>query len=141
MSCQALIYLMTQRKRVLLNGAVATAALVAGCDTVKVSQQQTGSGSTVAVHFNRAEFERQREEFRRNAEKRIAELDVEMARLNEKAKAATGEAREKIDRELAEQKVNLDKAKVELKEIDAVAGEKWDEFKRRSSKALDDLKQ
>ena len=119
----------------------ATAALVAGCDTVKVEQQQTGSGSSVSVHFDRAKFEREREEFRRNAERRIAELDAEAAKLNERAKTAVGEARVNLDRELADQKVNLEKAKAELKEIDAVAGEKWEEFKTRSSAALDDLKQ
>jgi hypothetical protein len=140
MSCQALIYLLNRRKRVLLHGAVATAALVAGCDTVKVTKQETGSGSSVTVRFDRVEFEKQCEEYRQAVERRIAELDAEMARLGEKAQTAGADARAKIEEEKAELMVNLEKAKADLKEINAITAEKWDEFTQRSSAAMDELK-
>ena len=141
MACQALLYWITQHNRLAYHCAVAAAALVAGCDSVSTSKHQTGSGTTVAVHFDRVQFEREREEYRREADQRIVTIETRLAELNRQADGAAGDAKVRMQRELDEQRPKLERAKAELKEIDAVVGEKWGEFKRRSSAALDDLQQ
>lgn len=139
MSCQALLYWMAQNNRVAYHCAVAAAALVAGCDSLTATKHETGSGTTVSIHFDRAEFERQREAYRREMQLRIAKFESQLGDLSQKADDATGDAKVRLQKELAEQRINLDRAKEELKQLDAVVGEKWAEFERRSSAAFDDM--
>lgn len=114
--------------------------VAAGCDWV---QTQTGSApgkSTVAVTFDHAAFERDRAEFRRQAEERLAQLDLQVRDLHERAKVAAGDAKQSLDAEVVRQQANLEKARGELKEIDAATAEKWADVKARSAAAFGDLK-
>jgi hypothetical protein len=138
MACQAFWDWVSEYTRPVFSCAVA-AALVAGCDAVATKKEQTGSSTTVSVQFDRAEFERQREEYRRSAQTKIAEFEAQLADLGRKADAASGDAKVRLQKEADAQRGNLDRAKEELKEIDAVVGERWAEFQKRSSKALDEL--
>jgi hypothetical protein len=128
--------------------AGAPAAMVAllavaagGCnsDYVKTRQSSSGSSTTVSVEIDKGQIERDKETFRRQSEAKLAEWDQKLAQMQTRAEKATGQAKADLEREIEAQKPKLEAARRELKEIDAVASEKWAEFKNRSSKAWDDI--
>jgi hypothetical protein len=82
---------------------------------------------------------RDKEAFRLKAETKLREWDQKLADMQARAEKETGEAKADIEREIQAQRPKLEEARRELKEIDAMAGEKWAEFEARSSKAWDDI--
>lgn len=120
---------------------VATAASVTGCDWVQTQSGSTPGKTTYSVTINHEEFERDRADFKRRAQEQISRLDDQLRVLNERAKAAAGDAKQQLDAEVIRQQANLEQARGELKEIDAATAEKWAEVKARSAAAFEDLKQ
>jgi hypothetical protein len=122
-----------------LPAALLTAA--AGCDSgyVKTRHADSGSSTTVSVEVDKDQIRRDKEAFRVRAEAKLREWDLKLAELQSRAEKATGQAKADLDREIEDQKPKLDAARRELQQIDAVANEKWAEFKERSGKAWDDL--
>jgi broad specificity phosphatase PhoE len=112
-----------------------------GCDSgyVKTHKSESGSSTTVTVEIDRAQIERDKEDFRRRSEAKLREWDSKLAEMQTRAEQATGQAKVDLERQIDEQKPKLEEARRQLKEIDATAGEKWADFKQRSNKAWDDI--
>jgi hypothetical protein len=122
--------------------AMATLLVITcGCDSdyVKSKKSDSGSSTTVTVEVDKEQLRRDKEAFRARADAKLSEWDQKLAELQIRADQATGEAKADIQRNIDEQKPKLEQARRELKEIDAMAGEKWAEFQARSSKAWDDI--
>jgi len=109
------------------------------CDAVTVNKKSEGSASTVSVTLNEDEFRRDRDAYRAAAERRMADLDARMLDLQARAKKTTGEARVEMDKAIADQQGNIARARAEMKELEGASADKWEEFKRRSAAAIDDV--
>jgi len=122
--------------------ATATVLVITcGCDSgyVKTDKTDSGSSSTITVEVDKEQMRRDKEAFRVRAEAKLREWDQKLAEMQVRADQATGEAKKNLQQEIEGQKPRLEEARRELKEIDAMAGEKWAEFQARSSKAWDDI--
>lgn len=128
------------RRHLCVCAAAGIMTTLGGCGWFETSSADRGSSATVSVTFHKDQFERDKEAFRRQADERLHEFDAHLKELQAKAATAGGEAKANLDFEMAKHRLNLEQARIELRDIDAVAGEKWAEFKKRSSAALDDLK-
>lgn len=118
---------------------VACTLIAPGCDWISTSREESPGKTTVSMTFDEAEFQRDQADFRHRMHERMAEMNTRLRRLNEQAKTATEDAKVKLDAEVAAQQKNLEKARGELKEIDAATAEKWADVKQRMAAAFDDL--
>jgi hypothetical protein len=70
----------------------------------------------------------------------LADAEKEMAELEEASKRASGDAKKRIEKSIADMKVERDQLEVKLDKAEAVSEKEWDEFKTDVNKGVDKLR-
>lgn len=70
----------------------------------------------------------------------LREWDTQLRDLETRRQSFETSARDKIDRAIADIRKNRDQLQLQLAEGRKATGKAWDEFKRRSERALDDIR-
>jgi len=87
-----------------------------------------------------AEFSQQtKEEFQKNLEVRLKELDAEIAKLRDKGRDLKDDAKANWDRKMAELETKRDAARAKLAEVASSSAEAWKDIQKGAQSAWDDL--
>jgi hypothetical protein len=81
-----------------------------------------------------------RDEYARDMQKRLAELDAKYDELKVRAEKAEGDMKKDLDKKLAEAKVKRDAAAAKLDELKSASADRWEKIKDGVGNAFDDLK-
>jgi hypothetical protein len=80
-----------------------------------------------------------REEFRRDLQARLEQLDQKIGQLEERARQAKEDARPKMDAVVKELREKRQRAADKLRDVSNATDESWDRFKVDAKAAVDDL--
>ena len=83
--------------------------------------------------------EQTKHEYQQQLETRLKELDAEIARLRDKGRELTGDAKAEWERALPELQAKRDSAHAKLAEVRQSSAEAWLEVKKGAQSAWDDL--
>jgi hypothetical protein len=133
---------------------VSVAPLTLGCESATSSSPSTYSKTTIADEKVRdaenataaaakATTEAviaKRDEYAREMNNQLDELDAKLAELKDRAVQAEGQAKKNLDKKLDEAKVKRDAAAKQLEELKLASAERWEKIKVGMGKAVDDLK-
>ena len=87
-----------------------------------------------------AEFSQQtKEEFQKNLDARLKELDAEIAKLREKGRDLKDEAKVNWDQKLADLETKRDAARAKLAEVGHSSAEAWKDVQKGAQSAWDEL--
>ena len=87
-----------------------------------------------------AEYSRQtKEEFQKNLENRLKDLDGEIAKLREKGRDLKDEAKAKWDQKMTELETKRDAARAKLVEVRDSSAEAWKDVRKGAQSAWDEL--
>lgn len=116
-----------------------TGLMIAACDS-KDDRILPKMDPAAQAHLPEASA-REKEAFGKQARKELDELGVKISGLRKKALTASGQAREKLDREISEfeqEKKNIEERLVQLK---AEMSEKWKDMKEGVNQSISRLRQ
>lgn len=134
---------------------VAGVFIATGCDQTtadrkpgEVTSQDVRRDASQAIQTT-AEYTRQaKDEFQRNLEARLKELEPQIAKLREKGRELKDEAKVDWDRKMAELEAKRDVARAKLHELSQSGEEAWKDVQKGAesawaelSKAFDDASQ
>ncbi len=104
--------------------------------TAKEAAQEVKEAASTAAQYVRQE----KDEFVMSAEKSMDELKANLAELTNKAQAASGDTKAKLEQQIKTLEGKWDAAQVKLGEIKNASGEAWKEMQQGVSEAIADLK-
>ena len=127
---------------------VAGTALAAfGCSkqepvgTAKVTAETVRKETKEAAGATAQYVEREKDEFVRAAQNELDRFRYQLAQLKSQAQTATGEAKTKLDAQVARLEVQWQAAEARLAELKSAGAGKWREAKANLTQELDELKQ
>ena len=129
-----------------LCGDVGRILVVIGCEQnsadrtpVKVTSDDVRRDAGQAVN-TAAEFSQQtKEEFQKNLDARLKDLDGEIAKLREKGRDLKDDAKANWDRKLADLESKRDAARAKLGEVGHSSAEAWKDVQKGAQSAWDEL--
>jgi len=87
-----------------------------------------------------AEFSQQtKEQFQKNLDARLKDLDAEIAKLREKGRDLKADAKTDWDRKMADLETKRDAARAQLAEVCHASAEAWKDVQKGAQSAWDDL--
>jgi len=87
-----------------------------------------------------AEFSQQaKEEFQNSLDARLKELETEIAKLKEKGRDLTDDAKANWDRKMAELETKREAARAKLAEVGRASAEAWKDIQKGAKSAWDEL--
>ena len=95
---------------------------------------------TGAVDATVTAAQAKRDEYARDMQKRLDQMDAKYEELKDRAAKAEGDARKDLDKKLAEAKVKRDAAAAKLEEVKTASADRWEKIKGGVGDAFDDLK-
>jgi len=111
----------------------------AGPTPVKVTSDDVRRDADKAVN-TAAEFSQQtKEEFQKNLDARLKDLDGEIAKLREKGRGLKDDAKASWDRKLADLESKRDAARAKLGEVGNSSAEAWKDVQKGAQSAWDEL--
>ncbi len=121
--------------------AVFAGVLLVGCSNTREEAREeasrTGEAAREAGQDVSAAAKRDREEFQRRTEARLDEFGRKIDEMQTKAKNATGAAKAKWDREVAELEDERRAARAKYNEMKNSADNNWESFKDEVSRSVD----
>ena len=111
--------------------------LLVGCSNTKEEVREEGAKAGDASRDVAAAAKRDRQEFERKAEARLDDMDRKIDEMQAKAKNATGNAKVKWDKEVAELEDERRAARAKYNEMKNSADNAWEGFKEDVSKTGD----
>jgi hypothetical protein len=112
--------------------AVLTGVLLVGCSETR---HEAGEASREVG----AAANRDREEYQRRMENRLDEMDRQIEQMKERARNATGEAKAKWDREVAELEDERREARTKYNNLKSATDAQWENLKSEVDQAMDSL--
>ena len=105
----------------------------------KVTSEDVRRDAGQAVN-TAAEFSQQtKEEFQKNLDARLKELDAEIAKLREKGRDLKDQAKANWDRKMADLETKRDAARAKLAEVGHSSAEAWKDVQKGAQSAWDEL--
>jgi TolA-binding protein len=98
-------------------------------------RRDVGQAVNTAVEFS----QQSKEEFQKNLDSRLKNMDVEIAKLREKGRDLKDEAKVKWDQKLADLETKKDAARAKLAEVAQSSGAAWKDVQQGAQSAWDDL--
>lgn len=112
--------------------AVLTGVLLVGCSETR---QEAGEASREVG----AAANRDRDEYQRRMENRMDQMDRQIEEMKERSRNATGEAKAKWDREVAELEDERREARTKYNNLKNATAEQWENMKTEVDQAMDSL--
>ena len=97
--------------------------------------RDAGQAVKTAVEFS----QQTKEEFQKNLEARLKDLDAEIAKLREKGSNLKGEAKANWDQKMAALETKREAARVKLSEVGDASAEAWSDVQKGAQSAWDEL--
>lgn len=101
--------------------------------------EQASEETRKAANGTYADLQKEKQEFERAMETKVADLNRELAVLKGKAEMATGEAKKEWQEQVDELDKHLTVAQNKLKEVKNATADNWKEVKADVETTLDDL--
>ena len=98
-------------------------------------RRDAGQAVNTAVEFS----QQAKEEFQKNLDARLKNMDAEIAKLREKGRDLKGEAKVKWDQKLADLETKRDAARAKLAEVGQSSAEAWKDVQKGAQSAWDEL--
>jgi Skp family chaperone for outer membrane proteins len=127
----------TMKTKPFLIVSVVTAAIVTACD-----RDQPPPSTQTTVDSANATLDaaaKTRDEFLASMDKKMTDLDAKIDRLASQSATASGDAKLRADRALADLQAQRDAVRKEYKELKASTGDTWDKTKAAFQSAWDGL--
>jgi Skp family chaperone for outer membrane proteins len=105
----------------------------------KVTSEDVRRDAGQAVNTPAELSQRTKEEFEKNFDTRLKELDAEIAKLREKGRDLKDEAKTKWDRKMTELETKRDAARAKLAEVRDSGAEAWKDVRKGAQSAWDEL--
>ena len=120
--------------------------VITGCEQksarptpTKITSEDVRRDAGQAVN-TAAEFAQQtKEEFQKNFDARLKDLDAEIAKLREKGRDLKDDAKTTWDRKMAELEAKRDVARAKLDEVSHSSAEGWKDIQKGAQSAWDEL--
>jgi LPS O-antigen subunit length determinant protein (WzzB/FepE family) len=98
-------------------------------------RRDAGKAVDTAVEFS----QQSKEEFQKNLDARLKQLDVEIVRLREKGRDLNDEAKANWERKMAELEAKREAARARLSEVGQSSAEAWKDVQKGAQSAWDEL--
>ena len=98
-------------------------------------RRDAGQAVNTAVEFS----QQTKEEFQKNLDARLKNMDAEIAKLREKGRDLKDEAKTNWDRKLADLETKRDAARAKLAEVGHSSAEAWKDVQKGAQSAWDEL--
>ena len=98
-------------------------------------RREVGQAVNTAVEFS----QQSKEEFQKNLDTRLKNMDAEIAKLREKGRDLKDEAKVKWDQKLADLEMKRDAARAKLAEVGQSSAEAWKDVQKGAQSAWDEL--
>ncbi len=105
----------------------------------KVTSEDVRRDASHAVNTAVDFSQQSKEEFQKNLEARLTQLDAEIMKLREKGRDRTDQAKVDWDRKLADLETKREAARTKLDEVIHSSGEAWKDVKQGAQLAWDNL--
>ena len=106
-----------------------------GTVTSEDVRHDAGQAVNTAVEFS----QQSKEEFQKNLDARLKNMDAEIAKLREKGRDLKDEAKVKWDQKLADLETKRDAARAKLAEVAQSSGAAWKDVQQGAQSAWDEL--
>ena len=130
-------------KKVAFPLAVMFLATLLACNQRNSGKKSSGAASDQVrqtVEQEKAEAERQKQEFARRAQAELDQLDKQMADLQAQATKANAKTRKQIDKSIAELEPRRETAVRRLDKLKSSGGKAWADLKDGVTAAINDLR-
>ena len=107
----------------------------------KVTSEDVPADADQSVKTAAESSQQTREEFQKNLDVRLNEMDAEIATLREKGQYLKDEAKVNWDRKMAELETKRDAARAKLAEVGDASADAWKDAQQGAQSAWDDLDQ
>ena len=98
-------------------------------------RRDAGQAAETAVKYSR----QTKEEFQKKLDTRLKELDAEIAKLREKGRDLTDQAKTDWDRKMADLETKRDAARAKLAEVRDASAQAWKDVQKGAQSAWDEL--
>ena len=98
-------------------------------------RRDAGQAATTAAEYS----QQTKEEFQKNLDARLNELDAKIAKLREKGRDLKDEAKVNWDRKMTELETKRDAARAKLNEVGRSSAEAWKDVQKGAQSAWDEL--
>ena len=98
-------------------------------------RRDAGQAMNTAVEFS----QQAKEDFQKNLDAHLKNMDAEIAKLHEKGRDLKGDAKLKWDQKLADLETKKDAARAKLAEVAQSSGAAWKDVQQGAQSAWDDL--
>ncbi len=105
----------------------------------KVTSEDVRRDAGQAVNTGAAFSQQTKEEFQKNLDARLKELDGEIAKLREKGRDLKDQAKANWDQKMADLETKRDAARAKLAEVGHASAEAWKDVQKKAQSAWDEL--
>ena len=98
-------------------------------------RRDAGQAVNTAVEFS----QQAKEDFQKNLDAHLKNMDAEIAKLHEKGRDLNGEAKVKWDQKLADLETKRDAARAKLAEVGKSSAEAWKDVQKGAQSAWDEM--